>query len=44
MPDYPTLAAVDLGSGGFGSDITWGKPMLVCTERIFARAQRGSHA
>ncbi len=44
MPDYPTLAAVDLGSVSFGSDITWDEPMLVCTERIFARTQRGSHA
>jgi exopolyphosphatase/pppGpp-phosphohydrolase len=40
MPDYPTLAAVDLGSNSFGFDIT--RPlhvaMLVCAETILAEA------
>jgi len=38
MPDFPTLAAVDLASASFGYDITWlpHRAMLVCALTVYA--------
>ena len=44
MPEFPTLAAVDLGSNSFGSDITCAAGMLVCTGRMFANSTQESYA